>query len=524
MTTSLSTHRSLARSAGVIGSLTLVSRVLGFIRDILIAKFFGTTIAAEAFVVSFKLPNLFRDLVGEGAMNAAIVPVLTETRTLHGEKDFWKLAWTLGMWFLIALVAISILGVVFAPAVVALVAPGFVMDVTKYHLTVNLTRLIFPFIFLIGFSAFFMGLLNTMKNFGSSALGPALLNICMILSLIFMVPTHGVKALAVGILAGGALQCLVQLTSFSKIGFHYVKTTLFHPGVKKILRLLGPRLWGTAVYQTSVFVDTILASFFWIVGDGGQSALYYSSRLFQLPLAIFGVALAQAALPTLSGHAVEKKLDEFRHSLDFALRNVIFASLPAAVGLALFSEAIVTVLFKRGQFGDYSTLVTSQALFFYSMGLLSCGLIKILVSAFYALQDTKTPVRTATVSLFVNIGLNLALMWHLKIGGLALATSLAATFNAGLLLVILWKRIDLGKVSQLKTAFFKSAAASFVMGIVCFFFFLPWIEHAIHVQGKSGILELMLSILAGVVIYFGTSVIIKSEEAENAKHFFRRSS
>jgi len=473
--------------------------------------------------VSFKLPNLFRDLVGEGAMNAAIVPVLTETRTLQGEKEFWRLSLTLFYWFSAALLLISVLGVVFAPVVVKLVAPGFIRDAAKLDLTIGLTRLIFPFIFFIGFSAFLMGVLHTLKNFATSTLGQSVLNISMIVALVFAVPVWGIKALAYGILVGGALQCVGQLISFMRAGFQRVQTTLFHPGVQKILKLLGPRLWGTAIYQTSVFVDTIIASFYWIVGDGGQSALYYSSRIFQLPLAIFGVAMASALLPTLSGHAAEKNTERFRHSVDFSLRNVIFASLPAAVGLAIFSRAIVVVLFKRGEFGDYSVDVTSQALFFYSIGLVACGLIKVLVSAFYALQDTRTPVRTATVCLFVNIGLNLALMWHLKIGGLALATSLAATLNAVFLFVILWKRIDLGKRSKIAVTFVKSAAASVVMGVVCVVFFLPWISHAI--EGKpdsgSGILELSVSIVLGILIYFVVSLMLRSEEAENAKHFFK---
>jgi len=355
----------------------------------------------------------------------------------------------------------------------------------------------------------------------SSYLGSALLNITMIVSLVLLVPTWGIKALGWGILVGGALQCLAQVMSFARIGAQFVQTSWFHPGVQRILKLLGPRLLGTAVYQISVFVDTIIASFYWIVGDGGQSALYYSSRLFQLPLAIFGVALAQAALPTLSGHAAEKKMDHFRHSLDFTLRNVIFASLPAAIGLAIFAKQIVIVLLKRGEFGDYSVMITSQALLFYSLGLVSCGVIKVLVTAFYALQDTKTPVKTASIGLIVNVVLNLAFMWHLKIAGLALATSLAATLNAVLLFVILWRRIDLKQCSKVGETLLKSFVACCVMGVACGFVFLPWIDRAVASVGKfAGIGELSISIGLSILIYFGIALALKSEEAEKAKHFF----
>ena len=520
----VSTHQSLARSAGVIGSFTFVSRVLGFGRDILIAKFFGTSIVAEAFVVSFKLPNLFRDLVGEGAMNAAIVPVLTETRALQGEREFWRLTWTLLFWFTLALTVISLFGVIFAPQVVSLVAPGFVKDPAKYHLTIDLTRLIFPFIFLIGFSAFLMGILHTLKKFGTSALGPSFLNLSMIGALVLAVPQWGVEALGWGILLGGLLQCVFQIVSLVRKGVGAMEVVWFHPGVRKILRLLGPRLFGTAVYQISVFVDMILASFFWIVGEGGQSALYYSSRLFQLPLAIFGVALAQAALPTLSGHAAKQKTQEFRHSIDFALRNVIFTSMPAAWGLAIFSEPIIRVLFKRGEFTDYSVLITSQALFFYAMGLVACGVIKVLVSAFYAMQDTKTPVRTAALCLLVNIGLNLWFMWPLKIGGLALATSLAATLNAVLLFGILWKRVDLRQCSKVLRSLIQSLVASGVMSLICITVFLPWIHQALDQKtgGTRGVFELLVSVVLSVGIYYVTSLALKSEEAENAKHFFKK--
>jgi len=523
MTSKLSTHGSLARSAGVIGSFTFLSRILGFLRDILIASCFGTTLAAEAFVVSFKLPNLLRDLVGEGAMNAAFVPVLTETHALKGEEEFRRLSSALFYWLMLLLLAMSAAGVLFAPWVVRVIAPGFFRDPEKYLLTVELTRLLFPFIFLIGLSAFFMGFLNTLKNFATSAMGSMILNVCMIIALVFAVPEWGTKALAAAVLIGGFAQCLVQGVSLLRLKVRFVFGQWFHPGIIKILKLSGPRIWGTAVYQVSVFVDTVLASFYWIVGDGGQSALYYSSRLFQLPLAIFGVSLAQASLPTLSGHAARKDHAEFRNTLEFSLKNMIFATLPAAAGLALFAGPIVRVLFHRGEFGEYSATVTSQALFCYALGLVSCGLIKILVNAFYALQDTRTPVRTATVALFLNIALNLALMGPLKIAGLALATALAATGNAAMLYVALALRLGPERKPRLGGMLWKATGATAVMVVVGVLWLKPWVDGA-PARSGSGLWELLASITAGVAIYFAAAWAMKMEEARSFKKFFMRRS
>ncbi len=524
-----STHSGLARSAGVIGGFTLVSRVLGFVRDILMARWFGTGLAAEAFVVSFKLPNLFRDLVGEGAMNAAIVPVLSETRTLKGEEEFKRLVGALGIWILGALTLITAFGVIFAPAVVHLVAPGFAADPEKFELTISLTRLIFPFIFLIGLSAFLMGVLNTMQNFGSSALGPAVQNLMMIGALAFAVPHWGVESLAWGVLLGGLLQCLLQVGAFLKIGVRWTKDAIWHPGVQKVLRLLVPRVWGTAVYQVSVFVDTIIASFTVIVGDGGQSALYYSSRLFQLPLAIFAVSLSQASLPALSRHAAEKDQKGFSASLDFTIKNAVFTALPASVGLAVFSTEIIEILFKRGAFGDESVRVTAEALFYFSLGLVSCAAIKVLVSAFYAMQDTRTPVKTATMCLGINVLLSTSFMWTLKIGGLALATSLAATVNACVLYWILVKRLGPEHKTRPWNSIFKSCAAAVVMGAACWGLFRPWVRSAIEAapdgggSGHAALFRLLLSVAAGALAYWAAALILKSEEARSVRRFFVRS-
>ncbi len=467
----MSTHRVLAKSAGIIGALTGVSRVLGFIRDLVIATVFGTGISAEAFVVSFKIPNLLRDLVGEGATNSAFVPVLTECYEKK-RTEFWDLVSTLFMLMTMILIALSVLGVIFSPQIVALIAPGFIhsQDPEKFPLAVRLTRVIFPYIFLIGLSAFAMGVLNSLKEFTSSSFGPILLNLSMIISGYFFERVYGPMALVIGVLVGGALQLGCQIPPLLKNGFRITRPHFNHESAKKIGKLLIPRALGSALYQINVFVDSILASFEGIVGAGGQSALYYSNRLFQLPLAIFGIALAQAILPTFSTQIVRGDFKNFKETFSLAVRSLMLVVLPASVGLVVLSRPIVRIIFEHGRFNAYSTAITSNALFFYAFGLLSCCFIKILVNAFYAMQDTRTPVKTMTFSVILNIILSLLFMARLKIGGLALASSLSATLNAGILYYSLRKKIGPLGGFHITSSFFKIFSASALMGAVAFFY------------------------------------------------------
>jgi len=523
MKDNVSTRHALARSAGVLGSLTFLSRVLGFARDVLMAQLFGTSAAAEAFVVAFKIPNLFRDIVGEGAMNSAIVPVLSDVKAKKGDAEFWRLASALLIWFVLILSMLCIAGVLLAPTVVHFAAPGFTRDLSKFELTVGLTRMLFPFIGLIGFSALLMGVLNTMRVFGSSAIGSSVLNLCMIASIFILTPFWGVHGMAAGVLIGGVLQLVVQITSFRGHGFRLVRGPIWIPDVKRVLSLLGPRLLGTAVYQISVFVDTIIASFYWIVGDGGQSALYYSSRLFQLPLALFGVSFAQASLPTLAAHHAKGETAQFRDSTIFAMRHVLFSTVPAAIGLAVFSHAITAILFRRGAFDDYSTFVTSQALFYYSFGLVACGLLKILANAFYAMHDTRTPVIAASIGLTLNLALNLALMGPLKIGGLALATSVSTSINAVLLYTWLTKKLGTLDDGRLAEAAIKSVGAGVAMGIFGLIVFRGWVQSA--AQGGElmpAVFRLTVAMLTCSVFYYFVCLALRSEEALSILRVVRR--
>ena len=463
----MTTNRKLIRSTGLIGIATSSSRVLGFVRDVLFAKLFGTNIYAQAFVVAFRIPNMLRDMVGEGATNAAIVPVLTEYRHKSSEREYWDAARVILNLMLLVLVVLSVIGVLFAPVLVRLIAPGFLKDPEKFASAVFLTRMIVPYLIFLGIWAYSKGVLNSFQYFTTPAFAPVVLNVTMIAAILFLCPVIGIHGMVAGVLAGGFLQVLIQIPPLYKRGFRLKGGfRLVHPVASRIGKLLMPRILGTAVYQLSVFIDTILASLAWIVGAGGVAALYYSHRLIHLPLAIFGISLATAVLPRMSREAAANDIDKLKGTIAFSLNTVFMVMVPAAAGLMILSEPVVRILFQRGEFTGYSTAITSSALFFYAFGLCAYAGIKILVNAYYSMGDTRTPVRTAAISLVVNIVLNLILMWPLKIGGLALATSIAATTNFLILYVLLMRRVgDIG-TRAIISMFGRICAATCVMILV----------------------------------------------------------
>ena len=464
------TNFKLLKSSGMIGSATVSSRILGFFRDILVAKLFGTNIFAQAFVVAFRLPNMLRDMVGEGATNAAIVPVLSEYRHVRSEEEYWQAARVILNLMLMVLVALSAAGVIFAPVLVRVIAPGFLRDPEKFRIAVSLTRVVFPYILFLGMTAYAKGVLNSLHYFMAPAFAPVVLNVTMILSLVLLCPIIGIKGLVIGVLVGGLLEVLLQIVPLKKRGFKLDKSfRLVHPVAKRIGRLLLPRMAGTAVYQLSVLIDTVLASLAWIVGSGGVAALYYANRLVHLPLAVFGISLATAALPKMSKEVASKDIGKLKNTVAFSLKVVFTVMVPAAVGLMILAGPIIKTLFQRGEFTAYSTAITSNALFFYSLGLCAYAGIKILVSAFYSMGDTRTPVRTAACSLVINIVLNLILMYPLKLGGLALATSVAATVNFLILYSILAVKIGDVGTGEIVKSFIKTCVAAVVMALATFF-------------------------------------------------------
>ncbi|MEI6831085.1 MAG: murein biosynthesis integral membrane protein MurJ [Candidatus Omnitrophota bacterium] len=460
-------NKAVARWAMLIGSATLVSRILGFIRDVIIARLFGIYIYAQAFVIAFRIPNLFRDLVGEGAANAAIVPVLTEYSIKRSKEEFWELTNVLLNLLLVILSVITFFGVLSAPLLVRLIAPGFMSSPEKLEVTINLTRIIFPYILLIGLAAYAMAVLNSLKNFAVSAFAPCLLNISIIIfALLF---GEGTKGLATGILVGGILQLAVQVPVLYKKGFHAKLAMHFkHPGAIQVGKLMLPRLASSSIYQLNNFVDSIFGSLAGIVGDGGVAVLYFSYRLIQFPIGIFSNSLAQAILPTFSTQVLEENQENLKITLSWGLRIIFFVMLPATVIFMVLADGLVFGLFGGGRFDLASGLLTANALFYYSIGLSAYAGTKILQSCFFALKDTVTPTKIAFLALVMNIVLNAILMFPLKIGGLALATSISGINSFFFLFFILKRKLGGFGEQKIFPAFLRMLAAAVCMAVVCF--------------------------------------------------------
>lgn len=426
--------KSLFRSTAVVGQMTLISRILGFIRDIVIARLFGAGVAADAFFVAFKIPNLFRRLFAEGAFSQAFIPVLTEYKTSGDQTKVVDLVGATAGILALVLFVIVAAGVLAAPVVIAVFAPGFTQDAEKWELATLLLRITFPYLMFISVTALFGSLLNTYGRFAIPALTPALLNVALITAALYLAPTldRPVVALAIGVFVGGVLQFAVQFVAVLRLGvFKRIQVNFAHPGVRQILRLMAPAMFGVSVAQINLMIDTLIAS---LLETGSISWLYYSDRLVEFPLGVFGIALATVVLPSLSRHHADGEPENFSATLDWGLRLVLLISLPAAFALALLAEPMLSTLFQYGALSERDVMMAGRSLVAYSTGLTAFILVKILAPGFYAKQDTRTPVRIGIIAMGVNVVLNLILVLPLAHAGLALATSLAAFVNAGLLL------------------------------------------------------------------------------------------
>ena len=507
----------IARSTGVLAIGIGLSRILGFIRDVLMARLFGATAQSEAFIVAFRLPNLMRDLVAEGAVTSAFVPVLSWHRAKAHPDEFWRLNAALLTRLFVLVLGLGILGVFAAEPIVRLVAPGFAQTPEKFALTVQLTRILFPFIPLVGLWAYFMGLLNTLHHFSVPALGPAILNLAMIVACVWFVPhaTPGVMAVAISVMVGGVIQLAIQIPTARRLGFRW-RWQWTHPGASEALRLLGPRILGSAVYQINVLVDTALASLGSIVGGGAVAALYFANRLVQLPLALFGNTFAQASLPTLAEQAAQEDLKGFEATLLSVMRMVGFVILPSSVGLIVLAFPIVGGLFERGAFDHHATVMTSGALIWYSVGLLAYSLSNVLTGAFYALRDTWTPVRLSLEALVLNVILSLLLMWPMQVSGLALAAALSNSYNVYRLIRCLERRLQGGLFRRLCRALQPMMIAALLMGAGC------WGIDRLVAHALKPWLELCVVIGSGGLLYLFVCRLLRVPELSTVTRWLRR--
>lgn len=501
--------RKLLKSTAVTGGMTLVSRITGLIRDIFFASLIGAGAgaAADAFYVAFRIPNFLRRIFGEGAFSQSFVPVFAEYKgkyTVAETRAFVDhMAGILGA----ILFVITLIGVIAAPLLVMVLAPGFLDEPHKYGLTVQMLRITFPYIFFVSLVAMAAGVLNTYGRFGAAAFTPVLLNLSLIAAAVWLAPRmqEPVVALAWGVFLAGFVQLLFQIPFLR--GIHMLPRPRLqwrqrHEGVTRVFKLMLPAIFGVSIAQINLLVNTLLASF---LITGSVSWLYYSDRLMEFPLGVFGIALATVILPSLSRRHANNSREEFSHLLDWGLRWVFLIAIPASVALVILSGPLLATFFHFGAFSAHDVRMSAAALMAFSFGLLGFILIKVLAPGFYARQDTKTPMRIGVVSMGVNIALSLLLVMPLKHVGLALAISLSAFVNAALLFVTL-RRHDVYRPSSRWMLFLaRIILASGVMGAILF-----WgvgdLESWLDAPALDRIYRLSIWVIVGVSAYLLTVV------------------
>lgn len=496
--------RQLFRSTAVVGAMTLISRIMGFVRDMCIARIFGVDIGTDAFFVAFKIPNFMRRLFAEGAFAQAFVPVLSEYRTQGGGALTLFINRMAGSLVLVTLL-VTVLGVFAAPVVIAVFAPGFLGESRQYELSVHMLRITFPYAFFITCVAFAGGILNSHGRFAVTAITPVFLNVCMIVAAIWVAPvmSEPILALAWGVLAAGLVQLIFQFPSLVHLGllprFNY---GFNDPGVKRVIRLMLPAIFGVSITQINLLLDTLIASF---LTAGSVSWLYYSDRLVEFPLGVFGIALATVILPSLSNNHAANEREAFSRSIDWGLRLVLLVGLPASLGLFMLAEPLLSTLFQYKAFGHGDVLMAGKSLRAYSVGLLGFILVKVLVPGFTARKDTRTPVRFGIKAMIANLVLNVMLVFPLAHAGLALATSLGAYLNAGLLLMQLRKEGAYRPEKHWRLFFSRIVFANGIM-VACLYHFVDaeqWSEW----DAQQRIIGLAIWIGVAIVLYISSLLV-----------------
>ncbi len=504
--------RNMGRAAGVVSFFTMISRVLGLVRDMVIASFFGATISADAFVVAFKIPNMLRRFTAEGSMTIAFIPVFTEYLQKKSKKEAFELARIILTLLSLLLALITVAGILLSPWIVRLIANGFGAEGPKYELTVLLTRITFPYIFLVSLVAFFMGVLNSLKHFAAPAAAPIFLNLGIIGATLLVAPhlSEPVIATAAGVLAGGVLQVLLQLPVVFKKGLSLMPMWQpGHPAVKRIGLLVLPALFGSAIYQLNQLTATLLASF---LPGGSISWLYYSDRLVELPLGVFAIAISTAALPSLSRQAVEKEESAFIDTINHALKITFFITVPALIGLIVLGKPIIQLFFQRGAFDAFSRDMTAIALMYYALGLWAFSGVKIVVSAFYALQDTLTPVKVSVITFLSYLFLGMILMGPLKHGGLALALSLSSTINFILLVFLLKKKISSWKLTPIVISLARVILSGIIMGAGIYYLKFLFFPDNPDQGAFNLMIQVVVLVISGVIIYLLAAFLLRCRE------------
>ena len=544
-------QRSVARSAGIVSIAVMFSRVLGLVREIIFARYFGAGFLYDAYQAAFTIPNVLRDLFAEGALSAAFVKVFTDYQTNKSEAEAWRLASLVLNALAVVLSVVTILGIFLSPYLVSVVASGFSPE--KAALTVTMTQIMFPFILLVAMAAVAMGVLNTKGNFGVPASASTVFNIVSIFVGLgfaywlsggdweaspdkFTAPSvaaqWAILGMAIGTLIGGAAQFAMQIPSLLKVGFRFSPVLSFRDeGVKKIMRLMAPAILGTSAVQINVLVNLAFVSEI----DGGRSWLSYAFRLMQFPIGVFGVAIGTASIPVLSRMASEGKFDDFRRTLSSSINLVFLMTLPSACGLVILGEPIIRLLYSRGAFTEADVPMTAYALAGYSIGLTGYAAIKILSPAFYALDDAKTPMIIAVCSIAVNalasyffrdLLANFGVTPKTPNGfghvGVALATSTVALVNFFALALLMRKRIGRIDGRDIISSFLRIAVASAALSLVCYFSYRFLLNQLGTGNFTARLIETFVPIFLGGIAFVVAAKILRVREIDKLANTLKR--
>lgn len=514
------TNRRLMKSTFAVAFPTLISRILGYLRDMLQAYYLGTGRSADAFTMAYIIPNLLRRLTGEGAMTAAFVPVFTQLKKEKKREELWKFANTFFFDLTFIMVLLTLLGIALSPVLVKVIAPGFKNIQGKWELTTLLTQIMFPYIFLISLAALAMAILNSFHKFFVPAFTPVLFNLSIITAAVFLARKLEEPAFvfAGGVVLGGVFQLGFQLPFLWRKGMRFTFGLSFtNPAVRKVAKLMVPGIFGVGIYQINFAISRWLASF---LEEGSVSSLYYASRVQELTLGLFSIALSIALLPTFSEQAAHRNIVGMKKTLNFSFKLISLVTIPAMIGLLVLHRPIIQVLYERGVFDARSTDMSSACLLFFALGLPFISGVKILAPAFYSLKDTKTPVVVAFFVMLIYISLSLLLMRPLRVGGIALALSLASIFNFILLFSLLEKKIGKIKKKNLVISSLKSTFSAVVMGGSIWFFFRQFDFQNLEFLKQLAVL--IAVIVAGALVYILFNLLFNHEDLKGLKDIFSR--
>ncbi len=541
--------RSVARNAGIVSLAIMGSRVLGLVRELVFAAYFGAGFATDAFIIAFRIPNLLRDLFGEGALSAAFVTTFTQKLNNEDEQSAWRLANLVNNGLFIVLSLIALLGIVFSPQIVHLLmdvnpqrgAIDQVKALQTYELAVQMTRIMFPFLLMISLAAVAMGVLNTKGIFGIPASASTMFNVGSIfgglLCSYLLAPDyiasltsaviHGQRpelnqqaaaraiiGMAIGTLIGGVLQWLIQVPTLRKVGYRWQPILSFRDdGVRQVMKLMTPAIIGAAAVQVNVLVSTNFAS---SLGEGPVSWLNYAFRLIQFPIGVFGVAISTATITKTAREAAQGRLDEFRQTIASSLRLTMLLTIPSTVGLVVLAKPIIGLIYERGRFTVADTNQTADALMFYALGLTAYSAIKVLAPAFYALKDTRIPMIASVLSIITNYFVAKLAIEYFGIGhrGLALSVSAVAIINFAVLFFFLRKKLSGLEGWNLLLAFVKIVAAAALMGVACYFVSAQLAHFIGHQALPVRIVNVLVSVGIGVVVFGTAAKLLRLSELD----------